>query len=977
MCVTPPINRKRVMMNCSNTKSARVLTFLFIIVTFVGSLTADSIDVDGVGEEGVYTDFVEFTVNTEAGYTYDIVTLNDDPIATDTLIVLNYAEYFLLYVHRINDTTFVEDSLTIQFIIRDSERLFSEVGLPAFTPYPPIDSAAAEYVGATLNIVTPANYPMGLEIPVAARVNDGSGKRQGVIGNVTAAGFEGYPLKLLRGVGHVFLPAETAPGTVNYNAAIHSLSTPKTINIEASTTWVTKSGTINSDTNWGTNARIHVNAELIIAAGAELTIGAGSVIKIDPDLEIIVDGSIDVNGTSAEPVTFTTDDRNVAWGGFLFENGTTPSIGNFSWTIMTASGGSDIEWLRNSGHGGSHRLEQPLLYLGNGADVTLTDCYLIDHVGQAGRGKGDSNLTMERCLVQQFVSCGQYNGGRVDISDSALLEFPAWDAPFTDLDNDGLYMVGGAHFFTNTIIGWALDDGLDAGSGIGGDVTLIGCWLESSYHEAMAWSTNNPPTRVIGVTDTVTMNCGQGIEAGFGEPIVTAVRCFSTGNAVGVRFGDNYARTTYDGLLDISDSLLLYNLRDVWGFTRYGGSGGYWTISTGKMDIETNYLSVPDPYFPTNTLWDPITTPSQADLLIPFLPTPATTVGIGLGTYQDTVDITDLPGNGIPGGGIGVRLSTFTTNIVSINYTIEIDGGPYASGSLQFAPGQTVREIPFAPPVLKAPQEFDVSISAPVNADITGFQQITVTVPALPYKIEKDIIAVGDDWLYRKGTSEPPSDWNELGFTPDGTWDENGTTPIGYETDPPGNSACLATDLTDMKNNYLSVYARYIVTIDDPSEVTEMGLLLDFDDGYIAYINGDKVGSENLPDSAGYLVAATTSNHEAYCEGGSVPIDLTGYISLLVPGENVFAFQIHNKSYTSSDFMFASAVTIVTAPMPGDVEPDGDIDIDDLAAMAISWLANSGDVNYNFYCDIDDVIGDGTVNLPDFQVLAENWMEGL
>jgi len=941
--------------------------FLTVLVLTGSSLAA--IDVDGVGDKVVYTDHAEFTVNSEAGYTYDVVTLNDDPIPTDTLIELDYAEYFLLYVHRINDTTLAEESLTIQFIIRDSQRLFSEVGLPAFTPYPPIDSAAAEYVGATLNIVTPANYPMGLEIPVAARVNDGSGKRQGVVGNVTAAGFENHPLKLLRGAGHVFLPAQTVSGTVNYNAAIHSLSTPKTINIEASTTWVTASGTISSNTDWGTNARIHVDGQLTIAAGSTLTIGAGSVIKVDPDLEIRVDGGIVVNGTTADPVTFTTDDRNAPWGGILFPEST--STGSFTGTIMTASG-ADPSWNPPDGQSvGRHKKQQPLIYLYGGADVTLTDCYLIDHHGTAGAGQ-DSYLTMTRCLVQQFVSCGQYNNGSVNITDTALLEFPAWDAPFADVDNDGLYMTGGDHYFTDTLIGWALDDGLDAGSGAGGYVTLSGCWLESSYHEAMAWSNSNGsiPPRIISLTDTVTMNSGQGIEAGFGEPEVTADHCFSTGNAVGARFGDNYD-WSYNGFLTVTDSLLLYNHKDVWGWNR-----DEWTIATDKMSITNNYLSIPNSNFPTNTIWDPIVEPNQADELIPFLPTPATTVGIGLATYQDSVDITELPGNGIPGSGIGVRLSTFTTNIVSANYTIETNGGPYDSGSLQFAPGQTVSGIPFAPAALKIPQEFEVTISAPVNAEITGFQQITVTVPPVPYIIEKEIISVGDDWLYRKGLSEPPSDWNELGFTPDGSW-LTGATPMGYETSLPGISECLATNLTDMKNSYLSIYARYIFTIDDPADITEMELGIDFDDGYIAYINGDEVDSQYPPDPVAYDQGATTSNHEASCEGGLEPRDLSDHISLLVPGTNVLAFQVHNKSTGSSDFAFIPAFSIVTAPTPGDAEPDGDIDLDDLAAMAVSWLANMGDANYDLYCDIDDVTGDGTVDLLDFQVLAANWLAGL
>jgi len=942
------------------------LCFCFLSVHLLaGSASAADINVTGVFDKTVYTDFAEFTVNTESGYTYDVVTLNDAPIATDTQIELNYAEYFLLYVHRINDTTSAEDSLTIQFIIRDSERLFSEVGLPAFTPYPPIDSAAAEYVGATLNIITPANYPMGLEIPVVARVNDGGGKRQGVVGNVTAAGFEGYPLKLLRGVGHVFLPAETASGTVNYNGAIHSLSTPKTINIEASTTWQTESGTISSNTDWGTSARIHVDGQLIVAAGVTLTIGEGSVVKVDPDLEIRVNGSIDVNGTNSNPVTFTTDDRNIPWGGFLFPEAT--STGEFNGTIMTASG-ADPSWDPPDGQSvGRHKKQQPLLYLYGGADVTLTDCYLIDHHGTAGASK-DSTLTMTRCLVQQFVTVGQYNNGSISFDDCALIEFPAWDAPFVDLDNDGVYMTGGAHFFTDTLIGWALDDNLDAGSGAGGDVTLSGCWLESSYHEAMAWSNSNGaiPPRVIDVTDTVTMNSGQGIECGFGEPEVTAVGCFSTGNAVGVRFGDNYD-WSYNGFLDVSDSLLLYNLKDVWGWNR-----DEWTVATDKMDIENNYLSIPNSNFPTNTLWDPILDPNQADLLIPFLPTPATTVGIGLATYQDSVDITDLPGSGISGSGIGVRLSTFTTSTVSFNYTIETAGEPYDSGSLQFAPGQTVREIPFAPAYLKLPQEFDVSISDPVNADLTGFQQITVTVPPLPYEVTQKLIFEGDEWRYFKGLSEPPSNWNDLTFTPDGSW-LTGPTGFGYESGS-GYGPCIATNLTDMRNSYMSVYARKTFTIDHPNRLIGLTFHIEFDDGYIAYINGTEVHSQYPPDPVVYDQKASTSNHEAVC--GYIPqYDISAFISELVPGTNVLALQVHNARIDSSDFIFIPELSIAANPYPGDSEPDGDVDIQDFASLALSWLTSLGAEGYNPYCDINTP-EDYTIDILDLKVFAENWLAG-
>ena len=239
-----------------------------------------------------------------------------------------------------------------------------------------IDSAAAEYTGARLVVVTPAKYPVGLEIPVIARVEDESGKRVGVNGVVTAAGFERYPLQLLRGVGSVFLPAAVEPGTISYAARIQSLQTPKDIVIESTTNWQTVSTDITASIDWGKNARVRVTGDadgaLKIAPGATLTIGSGSVIVVDPDIEITVDGHIVVNGTMQQPVVFTSRDRTKPWGGFIFEKST--SRGEFTGTILTGSG-ADPDWFDNNpGHGHSHRHEQPLVFVSNGARVTLTDC---------------------------------------------------------------------------------------------------------------------------------------------------------------------------------------------------------------------------------------------------------------------------------------------------------------------------------------------------------------------------------------------------------------------------------------------------------------------------------------------------------------------------------------------------------------------------------------------------------------------------
>ncbi len=122
-----------------------------------------------------------------------------------------------------------------------------------------------------------------------------------------------------------------------------------------------------------------------IAAGATLTIGSGSVIVVDPGVEIAVEGRLVVNGTVERPVVFTCRDRKIPWGGFVFEKST--SRGEFTGTILTGSG-ADPSWFDNNpGHGSSHRHEQCLLYLSNGANVTLTDCWLVENHGQAGHGE--------------------------------------------------------------------------------------------------------------------------------------------------------------------------------------------------------------------------------------------------------------------------------------------------------------------------------------------------------------------------------------------------------------------------------------------------------------------------------------------------------------------------------------------------------------------------------------------------------------
>ncbi|MEN6427130.1 MAG: hypothetical protein ABFE13_17380 [Phycisphaerales bacterium] len=875
---------------------SRIVWFLSILacLSVLGAPAIAAITIDGVEDKEVYSNRVVFTVQPEAGFEY-AAELNGASVAVGTPVQVAEPDYYELNVRRTDSLSGAEETTFIQFIVRATDRGNSEWGLPPWTPYPMIDSAAAEFAGGRLVIVVPAAYPMTLEIPVIARVEDQSGNRVGVNGVVTAAGFADRPLRLLRGVGSVFLPAAATPGAVSYTAQVHSLEVPKTIAIESTTVWQTVSGDIAVSTDWGQNARVRITEALRIVPDATLTIGSGSVVVVDPGVEISVEGRIVVQGTVENPVVFTCQDRNAPWGGLLFETST--SQGEFTGAVFTGSG-DDPDWFGNNpGHGSSHRHEQPLLYVANKAHVTLTDCWMVNNQGQGGHGES-GYITMTRCLVQKCISAGQYNGGSVTLEDCALIEFPSETAPFADDDNDGLYLTGGAHSLADCLIGWALDDGVDAGSGSGGSVDVRRCWFESTYHEAMAWS----EPRIATVADTVALNCGQGIECGFGNPDVNAVHCLSTANLVGARFGDNYD-WTYNGFLKVRDSLLLFNLRDIWG-----RAWDDWTIHLDQMDIRDSYVSAADADFPDNRIWNPQDDPNQANELTPFLPTPAETVGIGIAAMEDALDSASLA-KGIP-----VRLSTFTTHEVSVDYTIDSGSQELASGTLRFTPGETVRRIDC--PADESLCEIRVTLSNPVNSEITGLQ--TLTIRGL-CKATTPLILEGDVWRYFKGTQPAPADWNSLAFD-DSTW-LSGPTPIGFESSS-GYESRIATNLTDMHNGYLSVYARREFSIDDPSRVVALSFTMDYDDGYVAYLNGVEIATQSAPTSRAYDQPATAS-HEACC-GTSTPtgpcppesIDLSGHLADLVAGTNILAVQAHNQSLSSSDFIFIPELFVTVNPQP-------------------------------------------------------------
>jgi hypothetical protein len=202
---------------------------------------------------------------------------------------------------------------------------------------------------------------------------------------------------------------------------------------------------------------------------------------------------------------------------------------------------------------------------------------------------------------------------------------------------------------------------------------------------------------------------------------------------------------------------------------------------------------------------------------------------------------------------------------------------------------------------------------------------------ALPAAPDLPIIQ-GDTWRYFKGTQEPtPGDltaWTAIWFD-DSSWLQ-GSSGFGY-----GDTANCATILSDMSGSYYTVYLRKTFNVDDPSALSELILTIDYDDAFVAYINGTEVFRskkpedpdprdpslavvDNLQGSPPAFNEQPLRDHEcstgnpAY-PGGWIDVvaihDSFDLSTLLVTGTNVLAIQGHNITLTSSDFVLVPTMT--------------------------------------------------------------------
>jgi hypothetical protein len=168
------------------------------------------------------------------------------------------------------------------------------------------------------------------------------------------------------------------------------------------------------------------------------------------------------------------------------------------------------------------------------------------------------------------------------------------------------------------------------------------------------------------------------------------------------------------------------------------------------------------------------------------------------------------------------------------------------------------------------------------------------------------VVMASDIWHYLVPVSEPPVTWTDT------TFDDS-----GWEQGPGGFGYGDGDDATVLTPPVTSVYMRINFDIIDTSAIAIAVLHVDFDDGFVAYLNGHEIARQNLGTDGirpPFDQFATVTTFEAQLPQGGVParfiISKEVLSNYMVNGRNVLALQDHNCNSTSSDLSSTTFLTL-------------------------------------------------------------------
>lgn len=185
------------------------------------------------------------------------------------------------------------------------------------------------------------------------------------------------------------------------------------------------------------------------------------------------------------------------------------------------------------------------------------------------------------------------------------------------------------------------------------------------------------------------------------------------------------------------------------------------------------------------------------------------------------------------------------------------------------------------------------SVNLPAGSSILIFASDTNSTTVVDHW--EMAVDAEEDWRYWPNTTEPDTNWRNPGFNTTG-WSQ-GHGGIGFGDNDDQTTVSVRS----------SVMMRQTFNVPDTSQVLKAVFFMDYDDGFVAYLNGTEIARANMIWSGPRPVwnQDATNSHEALMYQGQQPdsfyIDFTLLKSLLRQGTNVLAVETHNVTPTSGD----------------------------------------------------------------------------
>ncbi len=185
------------------------------------------------------------------------------------------------------------------------------------------------------------------------------------------------------------------------------------------------------------------------------------------------------------------------------------------------------------------------------------------------------------------------------------------------------------------------------------------------------------------------------------------------------------------------------------------------------------------------------------------------------------------------------------------------------------------------------------------------------------------LVSRGETWQYRKGTNGPQSEWKLASAALDATWLTGpGGFGFGQTSQETNNCRTLLPDMVgSAATNYSTLYYRKTFTVTNAiAPGTRLYLRMDFDDGYIAWLDGAHLTNRfttNAPAEPLFSDVATASHECSTGNNSPQPAETNNLgeaSAWLAPGNHVLAIIGLNNAKTSGDFVQVADLYLDTPP---------------------------------------------------------------